>query len=84
MQCGIQYNATVTSGPVWHCFGCAVYREEGNKLQTLGQHASDRKQDFVCLGKKHSIQWESKYGRNRKSQTNKEEFEKVKETKHQT
>lgn len=34
--------------------------------------------------KKHSIQWESKYGRNRKSQTNKEEFEKVKETKHQT
>lgn len=36
-----------------HCFGYALYGEEGNKLNRLGQHASDRKQDFVCLEKIH-------------------------------
>lgn len=52
----------------------------------LGQHASDRKQDFVCLGKKktHSFQWESKCGRHPKSQANKGEFGKVIKAKYPT
>lgn len=81
--CDIRTSKNLTRWMKRHCFRYAVYGEEGNKLQRHGQHASDRKQDFVCLGKKHSFQWESKYGRNRKSQANKGDFRKVIKAKHQ-